>query len=66
MFQPPNEVERGAGAGGLSPDEGVITPEMFRLVLRDKAELDAKWQRAMAVATWSLELLHFFDSATIR
>ena len=47
MFQPPNEVERAAAAGGLSPDEGVLTPEMAQRVLRDKAERDARWQRAM-------------------
>ena len=42
-------VERAAEAGGLSPDEGVLTPEMSQRVLRDKAERDAKWQRAMAL-----------------
>lgn len=40
-------VERAAEAGGLSPDEGVLTPEMAHRVLRDKAEREAKWQRAM-------------------
>ncbi len=40
-------VERAAAAGGLSPDEGVLTPEMAQRVLRDKAERDARWQRAM-------------------
>jgi hypothetical protein len=40
-------VERAAAAGGLSPDEGVLTPEMARWVLRDKAEREARWQRAM-------------------
>ena len=42
-------VERAAEAGGLSPDEGVLTPEMARRVLRDKAERDARWQRAMVL-----------------
>ncbi len=42
-------VERAAEAGGLSPDEGVLTPEMSHRVLRDKAERDARWQRAMAI-----------------
>src|SRR5271157_1335937 len=42
-------VERAAEAGGLSPDEGVLTPEMAERVLRDKAERDAKWQRAMSL-----------------
>ena len=42
-------VERAAEAGGLSPDEGVLTPEMSHRVLRDKAERDAKWQRAMSL-----------------
>ena len=42
-------VERAAEAGGLSPDEGVLTPEMSQRVLRDKAERDAKWQRAMSL-----------------
>jgi hypothetical protein len=42
-------VERAAEAGGLSPDEGVLTPEMSERVLRDKAERDARWQRAMAL-----------------
>ena len=47
-------VERAAEAGGLSPDEGVLTPEMAQRVLRDKAERDAKWQRAMvAMAQYS-------------
>lgn len=40
-------VEEAAAAGGLSPEEGVLTPEMADRVLRDKAERDAKWQRAM-------------------
>jgi hypothetical protein len=40
-------VEAAAEAGGLSPEEGVLTPEMARRVLRDKAEREAKWQRAM-------------------
>jgi hypothetical protein len=40
-------VERAAEAGGLSPDEGVLTPEMAQRVLRDKAERDARWQQAM-------------------
>jgi len=40
-------VERAAEAGGLSPDEGVLTPEMSQRVLRDKAEREARWQRAM-------------------
>lgn len=40
-------VEQSAAAGGLSPEEGVLTPEMAERVLRDKAERDAKWQRAM-------------------
>jgi hypothetical protein len=42
-------VERAAEAGGLSLDEGVLTPEMARRVLRDKAEREARWQRAMAL-----------------
>ncbi len=42
-------VERAAEAGGLSPDKGVLTHEMAQRVLRDKAERDAKWQRAMAL-----------------
>ncbi len=42
-------VERAAEAGGLSPEEGVLTPEMSRLVLRDKAEREGRWQRAMAL-----------------
>jgi hypothetical protein len=42
-------VERAAEAGGLSPDEGVLTPEMAQRVLRDKAEREARWQRAMAL-----------------
>jgi len=42
-------VERAAAAGGLSPDEGMLTPEMSRHVLRDKADREAKWQRAMAL-----------------
>ncbi len=42
-------VERAAEAGGLSNDEGVLTPEMSQRVLRDKAERDARWQRAMAL-----------------
>ena len=40
-------VERAAAAGGLTPDEGVLTPEMAQHVLRAKAERDAKWGRAM-------------------
>ena len=40
-------VERAAAAGGLSPEEGVLTPEMAEYVLRSKAERDAKWERAM-------------------
>lgn len=40
-------VERAAAAGGLSPEEGVLTPEMAQHVLRAKAERDARWQRAM-------------------
>lgn len=40
-------VEQAAAAGGLSPEEGVLTLEMAERVLRDKAERDAKWQRAM-------------------
>jgi hypothetical protein len=42
-------VERAAAAGGLSPEEGVLTPEMAAHVLREKAEREAKWQRAMAL-----------------
>ena len=42
-------VERAAEAGGLSPDEGVLTPEMAQRVLRDKAKREARWQRAMAL-----------------
>jgi hypothetical protein len=40
-------VERAAAAGGLSPEDGVLTPEMAQRVLRDKAEREARWQRAM-------------------
>lgn len=40
-------VERAAAAGGLSPDEGVLTPEMAARVLRDKADREARWERAM-------------------
>ena len=40
-------VEQAAAAGGLSPDEGVLTPEMAASVLRDKAARDAKWAKAM-------------------
>jgi hypothetical protein len=40
-------VERAATAGGLTPDEGVLTPEMAAHVLREKAERETKWQRAM-------------------
>jgi hypothetical protein len=40
-------VEQAAAVGGLSPDEGVLTPEMAERVLRDKAEREAKWARAM-------------------
>jgi hypothetical protein len=40
-------VEQAAAAGGLSPDEGVLTPEMAGRVLRDKVARDAKWARAM-------------------
>jgi hypothetical protein len=40
-------VERAAAAGGLSPEEGVLTPEMAQHVLRAKAEREAKWERAM-------------------
>jgi len=42
-------VERAAEAGGLSPNDGVLTAEMSRRVLRDKAEREARWQRAMAL-----------------
>jgi hypothetical protein len=42
-------VERAAEAGGLAPEDGVLTPEMARHVLRDKAEREARWQRAMAL-----------------
>src|SRR5262249_38302714 len=42
-------VERAAEAGGLDPADGVLTPEMARHVLRDKAEREARWQRAMAL-----------------
>ena len=49
-------VERAAEAGGLSPDEGVLTPEMAQRVLRDKAERDARWQRAMVL--WDSTLSH--------
>jgi hypothetical protein len=48
-------VERAAEAGGLSPDEGVLTTEMSQRVLRDKAERDAKWQHAMALWQNTLE-----------
>lgn len=40
-------VERAATAGGLTPEEGVLTPEMSQHVLREKATRDAKWARAM-------------------
>ena len=40
-------VETAAAAGGLAPDEGVLTPEMARRVLSDKAAREAKWARAM-------------------
>jgi hypothetical protein len=40
-------VEKAAAAGGLSPDEGVLTPEMAQHVLRDKAAREAKLARAM-------------------
>jgi hypothetical protein len=40
-------VEQAAAAGGLSPDEGVLTPEMSASVLRDKAARAAKWAKAM-------------------
>ena len=40
-------VEEVSAAGGLSPEEGVLTPEMAKRVLRDKAERDAKWKLAM-------------------
>lgn len=40
-------VEQAAAAGGLSPDEGVLTPEMAASVLRDKAAREAKWAKAM-------------------
>jgi hypothetical protein len=42
-------VERAAEAGGLDPADGVLTPEMAQRVLRNKAERDARWQRAMAL-----------------
>ncbi len=40
-------VEQAAEAGGLSPEEGVLTPEMAQRVLREKAEREARWERAM-------------------
>ena len=40
-------VERAAAAGGLTPEEGVLTPEMAAHVLRGKAAREATWQRAM-------------------
>lgn len=40
-------VEQAAAAGGLSPEEGVLTPDMAKRVLHAKAERDAKWARAM-------------------
>lgn len=40
-------VEEAAAAGGLSPDEGVLTPEMAQQVLAAKATREAKWARAM-------------------
>ena len=40
-------VERAATAGGLTPEEGVLTPEMAQHVLREKATRDAKWAKAM-------------------
>jgi hypothetical protein len=40
-------VERAAAASGLSPEEGVLTPEMAQHVLHAKAEREAKWERAM-------------------
>ena len=45
-------VERAAEAGGLSPDEGVLTPEMSCRVLRDKADRDDRWQRNGAVGEY--------------
>ena len=39
-------VERAATTGGLSPEEGVLTPEMAQHVLQAKAERDAKGERA--------------------
>ncbi|NLF73974.1 MAG: hypothetical protein GX575_33625 [Candidatus Anammoximicrobium sp.] len=40
-------VERAAAAGGLTLEEGVLTPEMAAHVLRGKVDREAKWQRAM-------------------
>jgi hypothetical protein len=40
-------VERAAAAGGLTPEEDVLTPDMAAHVLREKAAREAKWQRAM-------------------
>ena len=40
-------VERAAAAGGLSPNEGVLTTEMAKHVLKAKADRDEKWARAM-------------------
>ena len=45
-------VEQAAAAGGLSPAEGVLTPEMAARVLRDKAAREAKWDKAMEL--WEL------------
>src|SRR5262249_35566691 len=40
-------VEHAAEAGGLDPADGVLTPEMARRVLQDKADREARWQRAV-------------------
>jgi Eco57I restriction-modification methylase len=40
-------VEAAAAAGGLSPDEGVLTPEMSELVIREKEERESRWRSAM-------------------
>lgn len=51
-------VERAAAAGGLDPADGVLTPEMSQHVLRDKAERDARWQRAMVLWDSTLNADH--------
>ncbi len=56
-------VEQAAAAGGLSPEEGVLTPEMAQRVLRDKAAREAKWARAMELWEQTPDPLLEFESA---